>query len=267
MTERPEDRPQERRRTGPLGDDPEETRREEASGGASGDEPTRRVPLGGDDAERTARVPPGEEEARETRVIRTPGATDEQEVPYPRGYFEAAEEREARLRDMYGGVDWLAGFLGFVFAAVCGAFFSLIGGLVLGPFGGVDLAGVSRLGPAAITGLVILAVLIFLTYLFGGYVAGRLARFDGGRNGALTVLFTAVVVVLLVVVGGFLPGPAGDVVRDFIQGTVMPALGGVAESGAVGLAVLAGAVIVALLGGVVGGRLGSRYHSRIDRTT
>ncbi|QYJ14366.1 hypothetical protein Rxycam_00162 [Rubrobacter xylanophilus DSM 9941] len=261
MTERPEDRPQEHRRTGPLRDDVEETRREEASG----DEQTRRVPLG-DDAERTARVPSREEE-RETRVIRTPGATEEQEVPYPRGYFEAAEEREARLRDMYGGVDWLAGFLGFVFAAVCGAFFSLIGGLVLGPFGGLDLAGVSNLGPAAVTGLVILAVLIFLTYLFGGYVAGRLARFDGGRNGALTVLFTAVVVVLLVVVGGFVPGVAGDAVRDFIQDAVMPALGSVADSGVMGLAVLGGAVVVALLGGILGGRLGSRYHSQIDRTT
>ncbi|BBL78580.1 hypothetical protein RxyAA322_04340 [Rubrobacter xylanophilus] len=261
MTERPEDRPQERRRTGPLGDEVEETRREEASG----DEQTRRVPLG-DDAERTARVPSREEE-RETRVIRTPSAAEEQEVPYPRGYFEAAEEREARLRDIYGGVDWLAGFLGFVFAAVCGAFFSLIGGLVLGPLGGLDLAGVSTLGPAVVTGLVILAVLIFLTYLFGGYVAGRLARFDGGRNGALTVLFTAVVFVLLVVIGGFVPGAAGDAVRDFIQDVVMPALGGVAESGAVGLAVLGGAVVVALLGGVLGGRLGSRYHSQIDRTT
>ncbi|ABG04092.1 hypothetical protein Rxyl_1126 [Rubrobacter xylanophilus DSM 9941] len=263
MTERPEDRPHERRRTGPLGDDPEE-----ASGGASGEEPTRRVPLGEGEEERTSRVPHrDEEEARETRVIRTPGATEEREVPYPRGYFEAAEEREARLRDMYGGVDWLAGFLGFVFAAVCGAFFSLVGGLVLGPFGGVDLSGASQLGPAAITGLAILALLIFVTYLFGGYVAGRLARFDGGRNGALTVLFTAVVAVLLVVVGGFLPGAAGEAVRDLIQGTVMPALGGVAGAGAVGLAVLAGAVVVALLGGILGGRLGSRYHSQIDRTT
>jgi len=56
-------------------------------------------------------------------------------------------------------------------------------------------------------------------------------------------------------------------VRDLIQGTVMPALGGVAGAGAVGLAVLAGAVVVALLGGILGGRLGSRYHSQIDRTT
>ena len=34
------------------------------------------------------------------------------------------------LRDMYGGVDWLASFLGFVFALVAGAIFSAVAGLV-----------------------------------------------------------------------------------------------------------------------------------------
>src|ERR687894_282278 len=135
MTDRPEDRPEERRRTGPL----------------------------------------GEAEDKETRVIRTPGSgpTQGEAGPYPRGYFEAAEEREDRLRDMYGGVDWLASFLGFVFVLVAGALLSLVAGLVLVPLGiSPDLAG-AELGAAAITGLVLVAILVFLTYFFGGDVGGR----------------------------------------------------------------------------------------------
>src|SRR5918998_3732887 len=132
MTERPGDRPEERRRTGPLGDDADQ-------------QETRRVPLGESRREPPAQTEGSQAETRqvrqgssqgpaqgdgdkETRTIRTPGQPDTtaDATPYPRGYFEAAEDREDRLRDMYGGVDWLASFLGFVFALVAGAIFSAL---------------------------------------------------------------------------------------------------------------------------------------------
>src|SRR5918998_229325 len=114
MTERPGDRPEERRRTGPLGDDADQ-------------QETRRVPLGENHQEGARREPPAQTEGsqaetrqvrqgssqrpaqgdgdKETRIIRTPGQPDTtaDATPYPRGYFEAAEDREDRLRDMYGG--------------------------------------------------------------------------------------------------------------------------------------------------------------------
>ena len=224
MSDRPEDRPEERRRTGPLGNsgDAEETRREPPEGSEAG--ATRRAPnrpFGTSErgeAQETEAVPkrPSDEAAddKETRVIRTPprrGASAEtaDATPYPRGYFEAADEREDRLRDMFGGVDWLASFLGFVFVVVVGALFSLVAGLVLAPLGFAPDLGAGEFGAAVITGLVLVAVLIFLAYFFGGYVAGRLARFDGGRNGAMLLLWTFIAVALLVlaggVFGGFLP--------------------------------------------------------------
>src|SRR5215218_10597149 len=187
MTDKPEDRPEERRRTGPLGDDVESgsTRREPP--GDADAESTRRAPTeqpaeGEQEPARETQPitqrPSAETEDKETRVIRTPPAygTQADASPYPRGYFEAAEEREDRLRDMYGGVDWLASFLGFIFAVVVGSLLAVIAGLVLAPLGfSVNLEG--QIGPAIITGLVLVGVLIFLTYFFGGYVAGRLARF------------------------------------------------------------------------------------------
>ena len=263
-----ENKPEERRRTGPLGDDAEST------------EDTRRVPSqpSGEgvgpspESQRASQMPPAEDEDKETRVIRTPGGygTAQDATPYPRGYFEAIEEREDRLRGMYGGVDWLASFLGFVFAALVGALFSLLAGLVLAPLGfSLDLG--AEIGTAAITGLVLVAILILLTYFFGGYVAGRLARFDGGRNGAMLLLWTLAAALLAALAGGilssFLPAGISESIRDFIQNDVLSTIGSLSRLGIVGGLVAIGAILAALLGGFLGGRLGSRYHTEIDRTT
>lgn len=279
MTERPGDRPEERRRTGPLGDDADAQETRQVPTGEN-----RRAERGNTDAQEaeTRRAPQGGTEGngdKETRVIRTPGGTPgatggypdttADATPYPRGYFEAAEDREDRLRDMYGGVDWLASFLGFVFAIVAGAIFSAVAGIVLTPLGvSPDLSG--PIGAAVITGLVLLGILIFLTYFFGGYVAGRLARFDGGRNGAMLLVWTFLTVILLAlaagVFSGFLPGGAADAIGGLVD-SVSSAVGGLSQAGIVGILVVVGALLLALLGGFLGGRLGSRYHAEIDRTT
>jgi membrane protease YdiL (CAAX protease family) len=278
MSDKPEDRPEERRRTGPLGDDADERREppEEAEG-----EPTGRVPPEQTDEEQTSsreteQIPQrstGEAEDKETRVIRTPpgyGTAAQDATTYPRGYFEAAEEREDRLRDMYGGVDWLASFLGFVFAIVAGAVFSVIAGLVLAPLGFSVNVG-DEIGAAAITGLVLVGILVFLTYFFGGYVAGRLARFDGGRNGAMLLLWSGVTVLVLALVNAilasFLPSTISDEINNFIQNQLLSTIGSLSQLGVVGVVVFVGALLLALLGGYLGGRLGSRYHAEIDRTT
>jgi hypothetical protein len=261
MSERPGEGREERRRTGPLGDD-DETRRV-PTGGASGED--------GGGAE-TRRVPQGQSEEKETRVIRAPNRPDtvREATPYPRGYFEEAEEREDRLRDMYGGVDWLASFLGFVFTVVLAAVFSAIAGLVLVPFGFPPELSGGQLGASVLTGLAVLGVLIFLTYFFGGYVAGRLARFDGGRNGAMVLAWTFIVALILalvaVVFSGFLPSGTADVIRNLAQGTAS-AVGNLANAGVTGIVVGVAALFLALLGGFFGGRLGSRYHTEIDRSS
>jgi len=276
MTDKPEDRPEERRRTGPLGDDAGEARGEPP--GAADAETTRPVPAetaqGGPSGEpaQSPRGPSEEADDKETRVIRTPSGygTAQEATPYPRGYFEATEEREDRLRDMYGGVDWLASFLGFVFAGVLGALFALVTGLVLAPLGFSLNLGV-EIGAAVITGLVLMAVLVFLTYFCGGYVAGRLARFDGGRNGMMLLLWTLVAALLAALAGGifsnFLPAGFSDGIQNFIQNGVLATLGNLSRLGLAGILIFIGALLVALLGGYLGGRLGSRYHAEIDRTT
>ena len=261
MSERPEEGREERRRTGPLGDDDE----------------TRQVPAE-DRSEATRPVTTGKssgrssQEDKETRVIRSAQRPDtvRDATPYPSGYFEAVEEREDRLRDMYGGVDWLASFLGFVFALVIASVFSTVAGLVLIPLGFPPEISGGQLGASVLTGLAVLGVLIFLTYFFGGYVAGRLARFDGGRNGAMVLAWTFIVALILalvtVVFSGFLPTGAAEGIRNLAQGTASAA-GSLAGAGVAGIVVAVAALLLALLGGLFGGRLGSRYHTEIDRAS
>jgi hypothetical protein len=268
MSDRPEE---ERRRTGPLGDEDDETRQVPTE---NGPEVTRRVRAGGEESasSETRRVAQGPSEDNETHVIRAPSHPDttRDATPYPRGYFEAADEREDRLRDMYGGVDWLASFLGFVFAIILGAVFSAVAGLVLVPFGITpDLSG-GQIGASVITGLALLGVLIFLTFFFGGYVAGRLARFDGGRNGAMVLVWMFIVVVILAlaaaIFSGFLPAGMAEEIANLVDRVVSTA-GNLASAGIVGLVTAAAALLLALLGGSLGGRMGSRYHTEIDRAT
>ena len=277
MSDRPQDRPEDRRRRGPLGDE-------------EGTEETRRVPQGGtrggEDAE-TGQLPPegaereGEtrenvaapsggtaphgargQEDPETRVIWTPGGPDEdEEIPFT---------REERLRDVYGGVDWLASFIGCVFALVCiTVLLLLISGLVLGPVGfTLDSAG-GQLDTAIITGLVIVGIVLFLSYFFGGYVAGRLVRFDGGRNGAATVGWGILLAVLFTVFGfllaGLLPGPVFELLRG-LQTGIQSTVGDLTTLGLLGAGIIVGALLLVLVGGFLGGSLGNRYHTRIDRT-
>ncbi len=276
MSDRPQDRPEDRRRRGPLGDE-------------EGTEETKPVPQGGEDAETgqlssegteregatrenvaassggaARRGAPGQEDP-ETRVIRTPGGPDayeDEEVPFT---------REERLRDVYGGIDWLASFIGCVFALVCmSVLLLLIWGLVLGPLGfTLDLPG-GQLDSAIITGLVIVGLVLFLSYFFGGYVAGRLVRFDGGRNGAATVAWGILLAVIFALFGFLLAGLLPESVFELLRGLqsgIQSIFGNLFTLGLVGAGVVVGALLLVLLGGLLGGSLGNRYHTRIDRTS
>jgi hypothetical protein len=190
---------------------------------------------------------------------------------YSTGYSDVLRDREEYLRDIYGGVDWLASFVGFIFALL---FASLLGVgaaiFLLAPLGLGDSLGSGQLTSTAITGFAIIAAVGFFSFLFGGYISGRMARYDGGRNGAMVLLWTVLIAALLLVLSGLLGNvisgtPTGDVVGQTLSfgNTAVDLVGGLGVPGAV---VSGGVILAALLGGMLGGRLGSRYHREIDYT-
>src|SRR5919202_4102911 len=283
MSDRPESRPENHRRRGPLGgeEDTGETTRRVPQGGRSmgespgAEEPTRQaLPEGAErgpaSSEGASRETTTGEEDLERRVIRTTeessGTREDDRISSSRRFQETSEDREERLREVYGGVDWLASFVGCIFAIVCSGVLLALVGLVLAPLGfTLNLEG-REVNSLVIIGLVVLGFVLFVAYFLGGYVAGRLVRFDGGRNGAATALWGTLLSIILAIFGSVLPSPFGFV-KDFMQYSVLPAIGGLTEIGLAGLAIIAGAILVEILGGFLGGRLGNGYHTRIDHTT
>src|SRR5437868_47322 len=103
------------------------------------------------------------------------------------------------------------------------------------------------------------AVLLFLSYLFGAYVAGRMAR----RSGLLNGLFVFILGVLVVGAVAAVVGTQTD------QGTMVHNLRnvGIPTSGRewshVGTIAGIAALVAMVLGSLLGGLLGERWHTKL----
>ena len=111
-----------------------------------------------------------------------------------------------------------------------------------------------------VTAIVLLAILL-IAYYSGGYVAGRMSRFDGARQG-LMVWVIGLLVTLLAVALGWVAGDQYNLLdRVDVPRIPIPSdditLGGIITA----IAVLVGTLLAAMFGGTVG----RRYHSRVDR--
>ncbi|MBT2499761.1 hypothetical protein J7E25_11700 [Agromyces sp. ISL-38] len=110
-------------------------------------------------------------------------------------------------------------------------------------------------------GGIALFVIVFVAYWCGGYVAGRMARFNGVRQG-VAVWVWALVIAVVVAVLSFVAGTQFDILADIDAFPRIPM-----SEGEVTVAGIVTAVVVAIasLGGaILGGIAGTRYHRRVD---
>jgi hypothetical protein len=178
----------------------------------------------------------------------------------------AALDSVAAQRARFGGIKWGAAFFGWLSAnglAVILVALLSAAGVALGLAQGVDSADeaanqVETLGIGG--GIAVLAVL-FLAYLAGGYVAGRMARFDGARQGLAVWLVGLLVVLLLAAAGGIL-GAQYNVLQQLNLPRI-PIDEGTATTA--GIITLVAILLVTLVGAVLGGKIGERYHRKVDR--
>jgi MFS family permease len=106
-----------------------------------------------------------------------------------------------------------------------------------------------------------LAILL-IAYYAGGYVAGRMARFDGPRQGVAVWVIGLVVTVVLAVAGALL-GAEYNVLSQLNLPRIPVDEGSLATGGLIALAAI---VIGTLLAAVLGGKQGTHFHRKIDRT-
>jgi hypothetical protein len=213
------------------------------------DEPATRV------RERDDRVAPSErfarDDVREPRTL-APVVGDETLV--------AMHDRQ-RIR--FGGISWGSAFFGLLSAIGLAA---LLLGIVAAA--GVTI-GVSEIedvtnGDADTIGLggaILVLAILALSWFCGGYVAGRMARFDGVRQGLAVWVWTVVVGAALAIIA-IIGGSDYDVFAQLNLPNVAVGDQTLTTGGAI---TLAAACVVTLVFAVLGGKFGDRFHRRVDR--
>jgi hypothetical protein len=194
-------------------------------------------------------------EADERAAHRTDTARGREVVTTDRPHPIAAN------RAAFGGIDFPASLVGMLTAL---AMLVLLGGLIgaaVGAIGyqtGLNGNDVQDISVASLIGGV---VVLFVAYLVGGWTAGRIARYDGASNGLMTGIWTIVLAAILSALAYFF-GTEYDVFRNvdlpqwFDRDAVTTA------------AIVSGVVTIAtmLIGGLLGGLWGSRYHRVADES-
>lgn len=117
-------------------------------------------------------------------------------------------------------------------------------------------------GTVGIIGVVALGIVLFVAYFAGGYVAGRMARFSGAKQG-LAVWLWAVVIAIIVAIITALAGSRFDILANLDSFPRIPLNEGALTT--LGLVTVIVVVVVSLIGALLGGLAGMRYHRRVDR--
>jgi hypothetical protein len=178
----------------------------------------------------------------------------------------AARDAIDAQRSRYGGIKWGAAFFGWLSAnglAVLLVALLSAAGVAIGLTQGVSSTdeAAQQADTIGVVGGIVLLVILFLAYLAGGYVAGRMARFDGTRQG-VAVWVIGLLVVLALAALGLVFGAQFNVLQQLNLPRI-PIDEGTATTG--GIIALVAVLLVTLLGAVLGGKLGDHYHRKVDR--
>jgi hypothetical protein len=179
--------------------------------------------------------------------------------------LETARERQRtareRQRDEFGGVNWGASFFGWLVAIGIAALLTSILVAAGAAIGLTESDVTNAADEVTLGGGIALILVLMLAYYAGGYVAGRMSRFDGARQGLATWAIGMILTVALALAAVAL----GDE-YNVLEQLNLPALPVGDESLATGGAIaLAAFVVGSALVAMAGGKVGERYHRRVDR--
>jgi hypothetical protein len=176
-----------------------------------------------------------------------------------------------REKEEFSGFKWGSAFFGWLTATgtavLLTAILSAIGaGVGLGTNNGDvnDAAeNVTKNGDVVgIVGAIALAVILFVAYFCGGYVAGRMARFAGLKQG-LAVWIWAVVIAIVVAIVAAIAGSQFNILGQLNSFPRIPIDEGTLT--ATGIVTVAIVAVISLVGAILGGLTGMRYHRKVDR--
>ena len=175
----------------------------------------------------------------------------------------------ARQKEQFGGMKVGSAFFGWLAATGMAVLLTALlaaAGTAVGLASNTSLNDavnqVASNGTAGLVGIIVLLVILFVSYYSGGYVAGRMARFSGAKQGFMVwvwALIAAVVVALL----GLIAGQRYDILANLNSFPRIPVNEGQQTAASIVAAVVV--ALIALVGAVLGGLAGMHYHRKVDK--
>lgn len=174
----------------------------------------------------------------------------------------------AREKAQFGGIKIGSAFFGWLTATGMAVLLTALvaaAGTAVGLAINTDVNEVVTQTPAqavGIVGIVALLVILFVSYYSGGYVAGRMARFNGARQGLMVWLW-AVMAAALVALLGMVAGQQFNILASLNSFPRIPVNEG--QMGTMGIILAVVVAAVTLAGAVLGGMAGMHFHRKVDR--
>jgi hypothetical protein len=176
----------------------------------------------------------------------------------------------SKEKEEFGGIKFGSAFFGWLTATGMAVLLTALvaaAGAVVGLGSNTDpqaAADAATQNPdtAGIIGAIVLLVILFVAYYCGGYVAGRMARFSGAKQGFAVWLWAVIVAVVLAVLGLVL-GSQWNVLSNLNSFPRIPIDEGTLTI--VGIITAIVLALVPLVGAVLGGKAGMHYHRKVDR--
>ena len=161
-------------------------------------------------------------------------------------------------------IQWETVFFGLLAAVGLAALLvaMLLGGLVAAGVTDFRDNAATFFDHLTIAGGGVAIAIIALSYLTGGYVAARMARFDGWRQG-LGIWLLSLLMVVAVGITAWIGGGTLDPTESISLPSNPVDAGPLSHSG---WAILAAVLAVSLVAAVAGGILGERFHRAVDES-
>jgi hypothetical protein len=190
---------------------------------------------------------------------------DEDEPPYDETAPGTSEYPVEMARDRYGGFTFAAAFFGWLVAVALTVLLAGVVGAVATAAGAslsiTQSQAEREAGTIGLATAVALLLILLVAYFSGGYVAGRMSRFDGGRQGVGVWLLGLLVSILVAVLGAVF-----GTQYDVFDRVDLPSLPVPTSTLTIGGAVTVVAIVVGtLVAAMLGGKAGQRFHTKIDR--
>lgn len=171
----------------------------------------------------------------------------------------------AREKEAFGGVKLGAAFFGWLTAVGASVILVTILAAVASALDlstTVDGVTTSQNPSSLGIGKIIAGLgILFVAYYVGGYVAGRMARFNGARQGLAVWLWAVLIAAILTLVGVLFESNS-----DLARNVSLPDFRIDVDTLTVETLIAVGIVLaVTLIGAIIGGLAGMRFHRRVDR--